>query len=156
MSCVTWKQAKLRDKSRGGYLMPLCGFLFAGVVWAVEIVVAALLCLIYIVSSVGLWFCGLWGIYVWGHFEMHNRRPGKRPFNRDRKTAWDIVEKLNGTPDGRTFRVDQLLMTTTGYDMEDLAIHIRRREEAALSRANGIDDRPSCDVSITQRASIER
>lgn len=40
----------------------------------------------------------------------------------------------------RQFRVDLLLKESTGLDVEDLSLRIKRRERAALMRANGNQD----------------
>lgn len=83
---------------------------------------------------------------MWGRFETTCEHRGKRPINRERRAAEEIVKKLNGNPNGGTFRVDQLLKSTTGLDVADLSTRITRREDAQ-KRADGMDERPRSNVS---------
>lgn len=114
-------------------------------------VFAVVLSIACALGSVILWFLGLWGIGQWWMNENASRRKGRRPLQRDWVFAENAVSTRNvcNLRDGeRQFRVDLLLKETTGLDMEDISLRIKRRDRAALARAD-VDEDAFCEVSCS-------
>ena len=78
---------------------------------------------------------------------MASRRAIQRP--QDRVSAEDLVSKRCDSSSGgnKQFRVDRLLKTVTGLDMEDLSMRIKRRQMATTKRSKGDDD---CIAEVSQ------
>ncbi|CAM9276564.1 unnamed protein product, partial [Scytosiphon promiscuus] len=148
-----WWLQSLQDRSHGswssGYGRPSVALLLNGVGWAVAMLFAAVLSIACSLGSIILWVLGVWGIGQWWMNENASRRKGRRPRQRDWVFAENAVSARNGgnlRNDERQFRVDLLLKETTGLDMEDISLRIKRRDRAALARAD-VDEDVFCEVS---------
>lgn len=140
-------QAQSNLSWNAGYGRPVVAAIATVLGLVVALVFSIFLSIVCSLGSVTLWCCGVWEIGQWWRNEVASRSKGTRPRRRDWVFAETTVRERHGGDGEKQFRVDLLLKETTGLDVEDLSLRIKRRKRAALIRANGNQD-PLIDVRM--------
>ncbi|CBN74319.1 Transient Receptor Potential Channel. Partial sequence [Ectocarpus siliculosus] len=143
------EEEEMKEKVHPGYFRRIFITFLWSAVLVVATAVAAILCALYILFSVVLWFVGLHMIYKWVRTNWtpeSNDRPRAMPGQEEGdhwQRAWDLVSLRNHGVredfDQAHFNVLPFLKSKTGLDRQHLAWLTKARDDKAKSEEDLID-----------------
>ncbi|CAM9807163.1 unnamed protein product [Ectocarpus sp. 6 AP-2014] len=143
------EEEEMKEKVHPGYFRRIFITFLWSAVLVVATAVAAILCALYILFSIVLWFVGLHMIYKWVRTNWtpkSNDRPSAMPGQEEGdhwQRAWDLVSLRNHGVredfDQAHFNVLPFLKSKTGLDRQHLAWLTKARDDKSKSEEDLID-----------------